>query len=321
MHAAARPSAFSLLSPAALTLHDAASPSPQASGAPTRAGGTGVIHLDDGLLPGPDGWFLAAVHVLEPGEVDLEVRLVNRGTDTGPARAASLVSVPDWGLAVFDPDAPLKPMLEAAARGASVSCCLVHPQTLLMGPTEAEGTLGGALWVQDTLWLGLVAVGWKEVDEYSVSLVPRTARVELGEVRTGTQAYAADLVDGAHREGVNVRLGGSTLAGTAGDARVSFAPRGTGLLVVNHWASGDVTGRLRVRAGDDVLRDGPIQDNAGRAVFAGPGILRVELDDLRVPGQAEQMAGGQSTVSVTALWADLDVPFKAREVFEDALPW
>lgn len=319
--------ALAALSPATLLLPVpmpdlAAAPATDAGASAAFGWGQGMrsADFDDGLLPGPTGWFLVPVTVAETAALQLDLEIRSEDADATPSLTGLVHGTADrLQMEVVDgwTGGPLKPVAEVNRDGTTVSCCAQAGLSAMSSGTK--GTLSFDLAAGETFWLGLLAADWEPGSEAAFSLrsdVPFT----VGALHQGRDVRAVDLVEEARRAGDNVRTGDVQM-GSSGVGAASFEPRGTGLVVVDYWAQGEARGRVKVTKGPETLVDTRMGDgDFGRLAAATGGAVGVVLSDLdipnRLPSDALTDPGRFDHVAVRVLFADVDVPFDALQQWE-----
>lgn len=277
-------------------------------------------------MPLGSGWVAYPVSVASEGLLSVELSATQSGRSDAPRLTMAFVVAPTYGFTGSSVGGQEWRWLEANAEGAGVACCGGVPGTPFVPGTTATTTYGPSeLYVlpNETVWVGVLASHWEAGDAFEARLsatngTAAPVAVVVGEARSGTDVWMADLVELAHRDGVNVRAFGQTLAGSAGEATAMLAPQGKSLVLLDYAAWGEATARVVVEHAGQVALDARPREAFGGLSMIRAGPVRVTLSDVEVPPGGPFLAHG---VSASVLVADIDLPVDHFLAYEDAIEW
>ncbi|MFA5862882.1 MAG: hypothetical protein WDA16_14415 [Candidatus Thermoplasmatota archaeon] len=294
-----------------LGLSEPASPRSEPVSVNTTAPGGTPLVLDASAMPGSTGWFLIPVTSDKAGHVEMETKV----------KSTSNAAIPAFALLVAFPDEPARVQgggsgwasrpAEVNANGTRIVCCDQLPVSGSSGSGGGTSHTSGFLAPGQTLWVGIAGVHWDDGSKLRITITPQTGvTLAAGKAHAGTNVALVDLVDLAQGAGRNVRFGGQTLIGSAGEGSLSWDAKGTSLIHLMASAQGDSSARLSVTLPNGTplngvwLHDGYV----GLSAFK-EGPIKMTLTELYQRAQFVTTAGNEPTyIGATALLADIDVP-------------
>lgn len=268
--------------------------------------GSGRFTLTPDQLPASDGWFLVPVESDAGTAVHVEVDTRLDNTDERAKAAVPVVAQHDevWTPLYLEVQ---RNETEAHAGGETVSCC---------GTTDRfDGRRGRSGWSgwfgtspETPLYVGLVASGWTDSDEFRIRVSSSQADVRPGTVATGTEVHRVNLFEEAARGEPGVRFEENRLAGDHDDVELRWTADEAGLLAAGwDYDGGSGRGDLHVTLPNGSAVDtAPSQGTEGHiGAVTDPGTTILRFTNA---------SRSQEDHWSVALFADVDLPYRELRV-------